>query len=107
MIISPRGEVIKQTYGPGEASIRGRVDLEFLRKERARPFWPTSLRAQIYADEYRDAPGWPKDAFADKPIEGPGDTRELLQKIIERRYETGVYVRPAKDTRKDLKNHWT
>ena len=95
MIISPRGEVLKETpYGPGEATIRARVDLDFLRKERTRPFWPSSLRAQMFAKEYADASGWPLDGFAKTPITGMEDTRKIFWDIVDKRFETGIYVKP-------------
>ena len=58
------GSVLNKVNGGGEATIKGPIDLEALRRARAKPFHPVTLRAEMYAQEYASWPGWPSDRFA-------------------------------------------
>ena len=49
---------------PGEATIKAAVDLNALRRVRAKPFHPVTIRAQMYAKEYERTVSWPLDGFA-------------------------------------------
>ncbi|MBI3092558.1 MAG: hypothetical protein HYY96_18015 [Candidatus Tectomicrobia bacterium] len=96
MIINHEGQVLAKTGGPGEASIRALVDVNALRAARSRPFYPASIRAELFAREYAEAIGWPLDGFLEQPIESIDQTRALFRSILEKLYDKGVYTRPYK-----------
>lgn len=96
MIINHEGQVLAKTTGPGEASIRATVDINSLRAARAKPFYPASIRAEVFAREYANAIGWPIDGFLDEPIGSINDTRAVFRDTLEKLYEKGIYSRPYK-----------
>ena len=73
---------MNELQGPGEATIKGRVNLNDLRLSRTRPFHPTSIRAELYAKEYASWPSWPNDGFADHVIESIEDTRAVFRSLV-------------------------
>lgn len=84
------GSIMNEIQGPGEATIKGRVNLNDLRLSKTRPFHPTSIRAQLYAKEYASWPSWPNDGFAEKPIESIEDTRAIFRALVKERQERGI-----------------
>ncbi|MBI3090939.1 MAG: hypothetical protein HYY96_09755 [Candidatus Tectomicrobia bacterium] len=96
-VIDFEGRELVQVPGAGEAVIKAVVDVNSVREARAVPFWPTTLRSQMFAREYAEAPGWPLNTWLHKPIEGTDETRKLFGQIVEERYQKGVYTRPARD----------
>ena len=89
------GSILNKINGPGEATIKGPIDLEALRRVRARPFHPVTLRAEMYAREYENFPGWPNDHFLERPIESIEETRELFSRIVRERRDRGIDQPPA------------
>ena len=88
------GSILNKINGPGEATIKGPIDLEALRRVRSRPFHPVTMRAQMYAREYETYPGWPLDGFADKPISSIEETRAIFHQIVEQRRAHGIDTPP-------------
>ena len=88
------GTVLNKINGPGEATIKGPIDLEGLRRVRARPFHPVTMRAAMYAREYATYPGWPLDGFADQPISSIDETRALFNSIVTDRRTRGIDTPP-------------
>ena len=88
------GTVLNKINGPGEATIKGPIDLEGLRRVRARPFHPVTMRAAMYAREYATYPGWPLDGFADRPIADIDETRALFNSIVTERRTRGIDTPP-------------
>ncbi|HWL42137.1 MAG TPA: nitrilase-related carbon-nitrogen hydrolase [Ilumatobacter sp.] len=86
------GTVLNKVVGPGETTIKGPIDLEALRRVRAKPFHPVTLRAEMYAKEYETYVGWPNDGFADEPIESIEQTRAMFRDLVERRRELGIDI---------------
>ena len=84
------GSILNKIVGPGEATIKGPIDLNQLRRARMKPFHPTTMRAQMFAKEYAHMIGWPNDAFANKPIGSIDDTRALFQQLVMKRREAGI-----------------
>ena len=81
------GSVLNKVNGGGEATIKGPIDLEALRRARSKPFHPVTLRAEMYAREYASWPGWPNDRFAEDPIQSVEQTRSVFSEIVaERRH---------------------
>jgi hypothetical protein len=79
---------------PGEAVLHGSVDLERLRGYRGAAVNSklAQLRAQLVAPEYARFPGWPNDAWADKPIGLASETRALVDSVIAKQKEQGLIV---------------
>ncbi|MFN4282711.1 MAG: nitrilase-related carbon-nitrogen hydrolase [Alphaproteobacteria bacterium] len=90
------GTILNTINGPGEASIKGPINLNDLRRARSKPFHPTVIRAELYAKEYASWPSWPNDGFADKPIESIQDTRAIFHQLVKKRQELGI-DRPAQN----------
>ena len=88
------GSILNKINGPGEATIKGPIDLEGLRRVRGRPFHPVTMRAAMYAREYETYPGWPLDGFADKPIGSIEETRALFNSIVAERRARGIDTPP-------------
>ena len=88
------GTVLNKINGPGEATIKGPIDLEALRRVRAKPFHPVTLRAAMYAKEYECFVGWPIDAFRDRPIQSIDETRALFRRIVDERRAKGIDTAP-------------
>jgi predicted amidohydrolase len=84
------GSITNEIQGPGEATIKCRINLNDLRLSKTRPFHPTSIRAQLYAKEYASWPSWPNDGFADKPIESIEDTRAIFRALVKERQARGI-----------------
>ena len=89
------GSILNKVNGPGEATIKGPIDLEALRRVRAKPFHPVTLRAEMYAREYASYPGWPLDHFRDQPIDSVEETRALFAKIVQERRDRGIDQAPT------------
>ena len=90
------GTILNKINGPGEATIKGTIDLEALRRVRGRPFHPVTMRAAMYAREYADYPGWPLDGFLEHPISSIDETRAVFNNIVQERRARGI-DRPPRD----------
>ena len=90
------GAILNKIAGAGEATIKAPIDLNALRRVRAKPFHPVTIRAEMYAREYDHFVGWPLDGFADKPIESIEETRALFRKLVEERRARGIDI-PARE----------
>ena len=84
------GSILNKIAGPGEATIKGPIDLNALRRVRAKPFHPVTIRAEMYAKEYATFVGWPNNGFADTPIESIEETRALFRRLVEERRAKGI-----------------
>jgi predicted amidohydrolase len=88
------GSITNKINGPGEATIKGPIDLNALRKARSRPFHPTTLAYEIFAEEYRRTVGWRNNMFLEKPIESIEQTRAKFREIVEERRKRGIDKAP-------------
>ncbi len=84
------GTVLNTINGPGEATIKGAVNLNDLRRARSKPFHPTVIRAELYAREYESWPSWKNDGFAQTPIKSIQDTRAKFRELVEERRRRGI-----------------
>ena len=91
------GTVLNKINGPGESTIKGPIDLEALRRVRAKPFHPVTIRAAMYAKEYETLIGWPTDAFRDHPIQSIDETRALFRKIVDEHRAKGIDTAPREE----------
>ena len=90
------GSVLNKISGPGEATIKGPINLNDLRRARSKPFHPTVIRAELYAKEYESWPGWPNDGFLETPIKSIADTRAKFHELVMERRRLGI-DRPPRD----------
>lgn len=90
------GTVLNKVVGPGETTIKGPIDLENLRRVRAKPFHPVTLRSEMYAQEYANFVGWPNDLFLDKPIESIEQTRAVFNDLVQQRRDLGIDRAPLR-----------
>ena len=88
------GAVLNCINGAGEATIKAPIDLNALRRVRAKPFHPVTIRAQMYAKEYEQFVGWPNDGFADNPIESIDQTQAVFRRLVEERRARGIDKAP-------------
>mgnify|MGYP001985432814 FL=1 len=93
------GSILAKINGPGEATIKAAVDLNALRRVRAKPFHPVTIRAKMYAKEYERTVSWPLDRFAEEPIVSIEQTRELFRNLVEERRAAGIDM-PAQEFNK-------
>lgn len=89
------GSITNTINGPGEATIKGAVNLNELRRVRGKPFHPVTIRAELYAREYARWPSWPNDGFADKPIQDIEETRAQFRALVEERRRRGIDRAPT------------
>jgi predicted amidohydrolase len=84
------GSITNTIEGPGEATIKGAVNMNDLRRARSKPFHPTVIRAELYAKEYARWPSWPNDGFADNPIQSIEQTRAKFHELVQERRRLGI-----------------
>lgn len=84
--------------GPGEATIRARVDIYALRHHRSKSFYCAIVRSEMTAEEYRHAIGWPNNAWLDKPIESMAETRALRFKLAQEYARRGFFALPEQQS---------
>ena len=89
------GTVLNTVRGPGEATIKGALNMNDLRRARSKPFHPTVIRAELYAKEYARWPSWPNDGFADTPIKSIDETRAKFHELVEERRRRGIDRAPS------------
>jgi predicted amidohydrolase len=93
------GNVTQMIDGPGEAVIRGRIDIESLRHRRSKLThnFLLQLRTGLYAPEYAAAASrWPNDAFQENPISGTGDARVIGERLLADLTRGGSLMPPAR-----------
>ena len=90
------GSIMNKINGAGESTIKGPIDLNALRRVRAKPFHPVTIRAHMYAKEYERTVSWPLDGFADEPIESIEKTRKLFRDLVKERRAAGLDI-PARE----------
>ncbi len=88
------GSILNKINGGGEGTIKGPIDLNALRRVRAKPFHPVTLRAEMYAKEYEATVSWPNDGFLEKPIESIEETRAQFRRLVEERRARGIDKAP-------------
>lgn len=91
------GSITNTINGAGEATIKGAVNMNDLRRSRSKPFHPTVIRAQLYAKEYARWPSWQNDGFADTPIRSIDETRAKFKELVEERRRLGIDRAPRED----------
>jgi hypothetical protein len=95
------GEMLGEPSGTGECVITAVVDIDRLRMQRtAKPesghVWNSlvSLRADLFADVYKNAKRWPNDGWRDRKIASTVETRALAASIIDDLLERKLLIAP-------------
>ncbi len=95
-IIDFNGKVMNMAESAGETLITAEIDLEALRRRRARASlnFLAEVSPQLHAPIYAAAEGWPLNHWADKPMTGVADNRRLEAEVIAKMTRNGVFVAP-------------
>ncbi len=92
------GRVLANTGGPGEATVSEWIDVEALRRARARPGGGNRLlrqRLDIYRPLYNQTTLYPPNSFADKPMDSRDRIVEVQQRAYENLTRSGVITLPS------------
>ena len=84
------GTVLNTINGPGEATIKGPINLNDLRRARSKPFHPTVIRSELYAREYDKLARLEERQLAQTPIKSIQDTRAKFRELVEERRRRGI-----------------
>ena len=97
-IIDFNGKVLNMTESAAETMVSAEVDIEALRRRRARPSlnFLAELSTRIHAPIYADAEHWPLNGWADHPGTGVAENRTVESQVIAAMTNSGVLVAPSR-----------
>jgi len=95
-IVRPDGRLDVIVDGSGHVPVMGAIDLVTLRTLRAQSRSNLAIwdDAATYADAYAASECFPLDAWLETPMREPREGLAVVQKVMERHFETGVFTRP-------------
>lgn len=95
-IVDFNGRVMNMAETSNETMISAEIDIEALRRRRAKPKinFLAEVSTQIHAPIYAAAQGWPIDHWADKPIADAGENRVLEREVIAKMTANGILKAP-------------
>lgn len=95
-IVRPDGRLDVIVDGSGHVPVIGAVDLVTLRTLRAQARSNLAIwdEASVYADAYAASECFPLDVWLETPMREPREGLVVAKKVMERFFETGVFVRP-------------
>lgn len=96
-LIDFEGNIVAMIDAPGEAVVRGRIDIEAVRHRRAKLMhnFLLQVRSDLYAREYARAGRWPNDLWLEQPIQDREEARVVGAKLHAKLTEQGYFVRPG------------
>jgi deaminated glutathione amidase len=96
-IIDFNGKVLNMAESAGETHITAEIDIEALRRRRARASlnFLAELAPQIHAPIYAAAQAWPVNRWDSKPMEGVAENRAVEAEVIRRMTANGVLTAPG------------
>ncbi|HPF27477.1 MAG TPA: nitrilase-related carbon-nitrogen hydrolase [Steroidobacteraceae bacterium] len=96
-IIDFNGRVLNMAESAGETIITAEIDIEALRRRRARASlnFLAELSPQIHAPIFAAAECWPTNHWADTPMTSIADNRTVEADVIARMQAAGVLTAPA------------
>jgi predicted amidohydrolase len=96
-IVDFDGQVLNMAESAGETLITAEIDIEALRRRRARPSlnFLAELAPQIHAPIYAATQAWPIDRWADQPMTGVAENRAVETEVIRQMTAAGTLVAPA------------
>lgn len=97
-IIDFEGKVLNMAQSAGETMITAEIDIEALRRRRARASlnFLAELSPRLHAPIYAEANLWPLNGWADKPGTGVADNRRVEAEVIAGMTRDGVLVAPTR-----------
>ena len=95
-IVDYEGRVMNMARTSNESMVTAEIDIEALRRRRARPKinFLAELSPQIHAPIYAEAQCWPTDRWAETPITGVAENRDVEREVIQRMTANGVLTAP-------------
>ncbi len=96
-IVDYNGRVIAKTDSLDEATIVAEIDIDQLRKTRARSANNilAMIRGDIYGPLYQNLEAWPTDRWNQKPIQDTSEAKVVIKEVLERLYRKGTLTRPS------------
>jgi predicted amidohydrolase len=96
-VIDFNGRVLNMAESAGETLITAEIDIEALRRRRARASlnFLAELAPQIHAPVYGAAQCWPVDHWASQPLTGVAENRQVAAEVIARLTTSGVLTAPS------------
>ncbi|MEY3465148.1 MAG: nitrilase-related carbon-nitrogen hydrolase [Steroidobacteraceae bacterium] len=97
-IIDFEGQVLNMAESAGETMITAQIDIEALRRRRARASlnFLAELSPQIHAPMYAQARAWPANHWLERPGTGVADNRAVEAEVIAGMTRDGVLVAPSR-----------
>ena len=97
-IIDFEGQVLNMAESAGETMITAQIDIEALRRRRARASlnFLAELSPQIHAPMYAQARAWPANHWLAQPGTGVADNRAVEAEVIADMTRDGVLVAPSR-----------
>lgn len=96
-IVDFDGRVLNMAESAGETLIAAEIDIEALRRRRARASlnFLAELSPGIHAPIYASARAWPLNGWAERPSTGVADNRRVEAQVIRSLTERGVLTAPT------------
>jgi predicted amidohydrolase len=96
-IVDYQGRVLAVADAPGETLISGTLDLNALRQRRTQVAlnFPAQTKSAMFASVYAAADALPKDHWRDRPIRDRREGPALVDSVIARFQERGIFERPT------------
>ncbi len=96
-VVDFNGRVLNMAESAGETIITAEVDIEALRRRRARASlnFLAELSPQIHAPIYAATQAWPTNHWADKPMASVAENRAVEAAVITRMQTAGVLTAPT------------
>jgi predicted amidohydrolase len=96
-VIDFNGKVLNMAESAGETLISAEIDIEALRRRRARASlnFLAELSPQIHAPMYQQAQAWPVNRWLDAPASGVAENRRVENEVIAQMMQNGVLTPPG------------
>jgi len=96
-VIDFNGQVLNMAETGGDTLINAEIDIEALRRRRARASlnFLAELSPQIHAPIYAAAAAWPINRWLDRPGTGVSENREVEREVIAKMTRAGVLEAPT------------
>jgi hypothetical protein len=94
-VIDYRGQVMVEAEVQGECVVTATLDMQALRKHRARGATPLfTSRYETYIPIFEKYKTWPLDTFIHEPNTSPKLVVETRKQVLERMFEEGRFIKP-------------
>ena len=105
-VIDFEGQIINVADTSNETTLTCEIDIEALRKRRARPYMDqhassmnflAEINTAVHAPIYSAYSTWPADHWADTPIQTGAENHAVINEVIRERIAQGLQVAPDDD----------